>query len=444
MSSSASGVVHGEDFRGTKRFLVLRRLGAGGAGVVYEAFDREQGARVALKVLKKLHADALLRFKNEFRALQDLHHPNLVSLGESFEDNGQWFFTMEYVDGIDLLSYVHRTVRGSALDAIDDRTIADTIVDPPAPPSSRGAVDRPPSAEPGGAPSFDERRLRSAFVQLVRGVAALHAAGKVHRDIKASNVLVTLDGRVVLLDFGLIMEAKNAREEAQTHMVVGTEKYMAPEQAAAMPIGPQADCYSLGVVLYRSLTGQFPFGDASRRIALSRQRSRPAVAARRRGVDAGGSRRAVHAICSKVSAEPRRAARSSSGSTCARRSPASRSRRRASARPAGRSWGATWSSRSCATRSTRRCAAGRARSRSSASRASASRRSRGASRELAAEETGAVVLSEPLLRARERAVQGGRWDRRRARPRPREDAGDGRPRGDACRGRASSRRPSRS
>ncbi len=264
MSSTAT--VHGEGFRGTQRFLILRRLGSGGAGVVYEAYDREQGARVALKVLKKLQPDALLRFKNEFRALQDIHHPNLVSLGELFEDGGQWFFTMEFVDGTDLLSYVSRFRRRGASQTTEERTIADTRVD--GPPSSSAPVrvivqgdarEGAPVAPP--RPGFDEKKLRASLLQLVYGVRALHAAGKVHRDIKASNILVTPEGRVVLLDFGLVMEAHRAREEAETRMVVGTEKYMAPEQAAALQVGPQADCYSLGVVLYRSLTGLFPFGE---------------------------------------------------------------------------------------------------------------------------------------------------------------------------------------
>ncbi len=295
----------GEDFRGTKRFLVLRRVGAGGAGVVYEAYDRDQGARVGLKVLKKLNPDALLRFKNEFRALQDVHHPNLVSLGELFEEGGRWFFTMEFVDGKDLLSYVNRHGRRAGSPTTEDRTAGDTVVDaPPAmssqpslasaattrqsrhasPSSSSLLVSSPlsspelpatPSPDVSWLPPFDEKRLRNVLPQVVLAVRALHQAGKVHRDIKASNILVTPEGRAVVLDFGLIMEARRAREEAETHMVVGTEKYMAPEQAAALQIGPQADCYSIGVVLYRALTGQFPFGEATGDSLLARQRHKP-------------------------------------------------------------------------------------------------------------------------------------------------------------------------
>src|SRR5262249_58312456 len=94
------------DFTSTRRFDVRRRLGEGGMGVVYEAWDRERRARVAIKTLRTLSAEGILRFKNEFRALQDLTHRNLCALGELISDRGQWFFTMELVDGVDLLSWV--------------------------------------------------------------------------------------------------------------------------------------------------------------------------------------------------------------------------------------------------------------------------------------------------------------------------------------------------
>src|SRR6185503_14468211 len=83
-------------------------------GVVYEALDRQRNTRVALKTLRTLSAEGILRFKNEFRRLQDIQHPNLVTLGELFFDSGQWFFTMELVDGIDFLTYVRPTGRVGA------------------------------------------------------------------------------------------------------------------------------------------------------------------------------------------------------------------------------------------------------------------------------------------------------------------------------------------
>ena len=82
-----------------KRFRVVRQLGEGGMGIVYEAFDEERGARVALKTVRDLNAESLARFKREFRALADVHHPNVVTLGELFSEGRDWFFSMELVEG---------------------------------------------------------------------------------------------------------------------------------------------------------------------------------------------------------------------------------------------------------------------------------------------------------------------------------------------------------
>ena len=115
------------DFPGTARFRVLRRLGAGGMGVVYEAFDRDRDLRVALKTIQHFDASALYRFKKEFRTLEDVVHPNFVRLWELFSEGGRWFFTMELVEGIDFLSYVCPPVR-----------------QPPAGPGA-AAAERPPT-----------------------------------------------------------------------------------------------------------------------------------------------------------------------------------------------------------------------------------------------------------------------------------------------------------
>ncbi|HEY2510204.1 MAG TPA: serine/threonine-protein kinase, partial [Polyangiaceae bacterium] len=194
------------DFRGTSRFEIRARVGQGAVGVVYDAFDTARKARVALKTLRIGDPEMLLSLKKEFRAVQDLRHPNLVRVDELFEERGTWFFTMEFVEGAPFVRHVRPKDRRSR--------------------ASYGPTELKPAA-PGPA-EFDEARLRAALPQLVRGILALHDAGKVHRDVKPSNVLVTPAGRVVLLDFGVAGDVLRDVDETDPGMV-GTAAYMAPE-----------------------------------------------------------------------------------------------------------------------------------------------------------------------------------------------------------------------
>src|SRR5262245_46853962 len=178
-------------------------------GVVYQVLDRERGQSVALKLLRNLDEHSLYRFKNEFRSLADLVHPNLVRLHELFFENGQWFFTMDFVEGTPFLRYVWELVGPDPAFSVSE---ADTWRGP---------------ARHRGRPRADEKRLRRCFLGLAQGVRALHQVQKVHRDIKPSNVLVTRDGRVVLLDFGLITDVRPGGENTETR-AVGTAIYMAP------------------------------------------------------------------------------------------------------------------------------------------------------------------------------------------------------------------------
>ncbi len=259
----------GWEFGGTDRFQVLRRIGAGGMGVVYEAHDRERGHRVALKTISSSGSDTLFRLKREFRALAHLSHPNLAALYDLVIDEGGSFFTMELVDGREFLRWVRLagasepmayapTVSTVPSDKLT--TTQASISWPAGPPPSGPGVAVPSAVAP--MPPLDEARLRAGLPQLGLGLEALHAAGKIHRDIKPSNILVTDEGRVVLLDFGLVAEVDEVRDLSDA--VVGTVGYMAPEQAAGdQRVTPAADWYAVGVVLYEALTGRLPFAGPS-------------------------------------------------------------------------------------------------------------------------------------------------------------------------------------
>ncbi len=270
----AGSLLH-DEFAGTERFEVVRRLGAGGMGVVYEALDRERNVRLALKTLRGLGGHDLLLFKREFRALQEVQHPNLISLGELYEDRGRWFFTMELVRGAEIVSYVRPDVvvrepgagRPSSFITPDDPTV-------PSPPSVRtlNATFDPRISFSEAPVLLDEARVRGALVQLAQALVSLHAAGKVHRDIKPSNILVTEHGRLVLLDFGLVLDV--ARDPVGDARLAGTIPYMAPELLRS-EIGPAADWYSVGVLLYEVLTGRLPFEGRPTDVLLRKQNEAP-------------------------------------------------------------------------------------------------------------------------------------------------------------------------
>ncbi|MEO8551543.1 MAG: protein kinase, partial [Kofleriaceae bacterium] len=258
------------EFDGSERFEILRRVGAGGMGVVYEAIDRERDRRVALKTFRAISNDALIQLKDEFRALQDVQHENLIRLEELIEDAGNWFFTMELIDGVDFVEHVGTSSRGPTGSMLGREQTLD-LADP------NGAEPLSPRL-PRGA--LDEAKLRHALVQLVDGLDALHAAGKIHRDIKPQNVLVTRDERVVILDFGLVQDVSRGDPAGE---VVGTVSYMAPEQAAGDHVGAAADWYAVGALLYEALTGRVPFDGHYMHVMAEKQErlpSRPSAVAR--------------------------------------------------------------------------------------------------------------------------------------------------------------------
>jgi eukaryotic-like serine/threonine-protein kinase len=269
-----------------ERYEVLRRIGAGGMGVVYEVMDAERSQRLALKTITNPNIEKVFQLKREFRALADLSHPNLVALYDLVVDVERCFFTMELLDGHDLLAYLWGKPSTDELALAMTTTRAPGTVESITNPllhngnsnsngygHSGGHDETAPFIELGAmvnTPCLIDR-LRNALPQLVHGLNALHAARKVHRDVKPSNILVTAEGRVVLVDFGLVAEMERGHI-ADEGKIVGTVAYMAPEQCAGDPHPTAAvDWYALGAVLFHVLTGRLPFEGPSARVVLEKQ-----------------------------------------------------------------------------------------------------------------------------------------------------------------------------
>ncbi|MBZ0115708.1 MAG: serine/threonine protein kinase, partial [Sandaracinaceae bacterium] len=191
------------------RYRVEGPLGEGGMGRVLRAFDLELERPVALKRSRRHDPQDLLRFKREFRGVASLEHPGLVKLYELGSDDEGLYYTMEPILGSDLAGYC----------------------------AGRGD------------------RLLEVLPQLLDALVFLHANGIVHCDLKPANVLVSNDGALKLVDFGVLAELSGAREAR----VGGTPAYMAPERTRGEPPAPASDAYSLGCTIYDVLAGRPPF-----------------------------------------------------------------------------------------------------------------------------------------------------------------------------------------
>ena len=220
------------------RYEIVRELGTGGAGAVFLVRDRETGEQLALKRLQRVDQKSVRRFKREFRSLAHVHHPNLIRLYDLGHTPDGWFLTMEYVRG--------RSLSEELLTAHDVHATRAT---------------RPVAVNDQGSDEAFVARVIDLFDQLASGVRAIHQAGMLHRDLKPSNVIVAHDGRVVVLDFGLVRDLQGDAESNQVTQdgtVAGTPAYMSPEQASAEPLSEASDWYAFGVMLYEMLSGRLP------------------------------------------------------------------------------------------------------------------------------------------------------------------------------------------
>ena len=216
-------------------YEILGPLGAGGMGEVYRARDTRLGREVAIKVLPPevaADSDRLRRFEKEARAASSLNHPNIVTLYE--------------VDQIDSTSFI-------VMELVAGKTLREVVAERPMP----------------------LRKLLGIATQIADGLARAHSAGIVHRDLKPENVMVTKEGLVKILDFGLAklvhpdqdtgqaVEVQTVSAGTTPGIVMGTVAYMSPEQASGHPVDFRSDQFAFGSMLHEMATGKQPFRRAS-------------------------------------------------------------------------------------------------------------------------------------------------------------------------------------
>lgn len=270
-------------------------LGSGGMGVVYRARDVSNDRWLAIKTLHSLDSAALVRLKSEFRRAADVLHPNLVELHELVKVGEHWLLVMECIKGIslrDMLVIARRTPEALTM-TIDSFGTAEGVGDPSVDQAERdrsfdvfsledinSVLDRAPPPSPNTdevvalAPLLNPEELGRLFAQLAHGIGALHRHALLHRDIKPANVMVESTGRAVLLDFGLI-QPRHRDGDLRPHELVGTPAYMAPEQVLMRKVGPAADWFAFGTVLFEALSGRFPFEGGSHRLLAAKRAGEP-------------------------------------------------------------------------------------------------------------------------------------------------------------------------
>jgi beta-lactam-binding protein with PASTA domain len=210
------------------RYRTIERIGSGGMADVYKAMDEVLGRTVALKIMHPHYAEDptfVQRFRHEAQSAANLSHPNIVNIYDWGQQGDTYYIVMEYVKGTDLKTLI----------------------------AQRGPADPLKAAE--------------YAAQVCAGLSVAHGYGIIHRDIKSHNLVLTPDGTIKIMDFGIARAVDTMM--TQTGSVLGTAQYVSPEQAQGRELGPGSDLYSLGVVLYEMTTGRLPFeGDTPVSVAL--------------------------------------------------------------------------------------------------------------------------------------------------------------------------------
>ena len=205
------------------RYQILRMLGEGGMGAVYQALDREVNRNVALKVIRAELAgntSIIDRFKQELVLSHQVTHKNVVRIYDLGEAEGMKFITMEYIEGQDLRSLIQQNEKFPPEEAVE------------------------------------------IMRQVCRALEAAHAVGVIHRDLKPQNIMRDAQGRVVVMDFGLARSLEGDGM-TQTGAVVGTMEYMSPEQGLGEKLDERSDLFTVGLIFYELLTGMMPYKSES-------------------------------------------------------------------------------------------------------------------------------------------------------------------------------------
>ena len=205
------------------RYQVLKELGRGGMGIVFQAYDKHLQEQVAIKILSPLLSndpEALERLKREVSAARRITHPNVIRIHDIAEANGLQYVSMEFFGGTTLKDHIKQSGGLSVMEAFN---IASQICD---------------------------------------GLQAAHAQGVIHRDLKSQNIILNSANQIKIIDFGLA-HTQQMQGLTATGLIMGTPEYMAPEQVSGKKVDERADIYSLGIILYELFTGKVPFTGAS-------------------------------------------------------------------------------------------------------------------------------------------------------------------------------------
>lgn len=218
------------------RYQILKELGRGGMGIVFQAYDKQLNEQVAIKILSPMlstNSEALERMKREVSAARRITHPNVIRIHDISEAGGLNFVSMEYFNGVSLKDQIRKSGAMSLMQAFN------------------------------------------IAAQICEGLEAAHQKGVIHRDLKSQNIIVNAAGQIKIIDFGLAHTAQLEGLTA-TGLIMGTPEYMAPEQVEGKKVDERADLYSLGIILYEIFTGKVPFsGDSAIAIGFKQMKEEP-------------------------------------------------------------------------------------------------------------------------------------------------------------------------